>query len=153
MPWDFGLRDEKLDPQHRLEPSKKEKIPHYYGDEVRKLFILNGAIMLVALPFFRELIDVPIIVAIIAIVILGFAAGITSPVQKTWLFFSNTTIAAIGFVVFEYYAIASDGEFSALYFIFNQLIAIIFFLALYYSTKTLRGALEKENKPPEPPNT
>lgn len=122
---------------------------HYYGDVVRFLFIAAAIIMLITLPFINQRLPVPLAFSLIAILMFGLIAGLTSPLQKNTLII-NTGVSLVSLVVFEYYAVNSYLKYSALdaLFIVNQLLAIIFFFALYYSTKTLRSKLfeEKNNK-------
>ena len=98
--------------------------------------------MLVTLPFLGNLVPVPFFVSLILILFLAILAGITNPAQR-WINFVNTVAAAAGFIGFEYYAIdAYKLDKGLFYFAVNQILAIIFFIALYYSTKTLRGKLQ-----------
>ena len=113
---------------------------HYYGDTVRRLLIAGGTIMIVTLPFFGELIPVPLVVSILAIVVVGVVSGLINPRQKwtSTLYFSISIIAANTY--------ASDGEyFRSLFFWTNQTLAIIFFIATYYGVKTLRGFYINKN--------
>lgn len=117
--------------------SSFEKATHYYGDKIRVLFFLSGILMLVSLPVFQEKLPVETSLSLVAIVLLTFLAGITNP-KQVWLSFLNTAASLIGLVVFEYYAVKNFANFDN-FFIINQLLAIIFFLAFYFSAKTLRG--------------
>lgn len=116
--------------------------PHYYGDIVRKLFLIASFIMICTVPFFTELIGVPFIISIIAIIIIAFLAGWQSP-NKNWITRINTIAAAVGFGLFQYktisyYLASTPFTISWLFFTVNQLLAILFFIALYYSSKTMR---------------
>ena len=113
---------------------------HYYGDNVRKLFILGAIIIMLSLPFFSDLLPVPVFVSIASILTLGFAAGLTNPTQM-WVVIVNTIISASALVIFEYYAVANYLSDSIRYVLslINQILAIVFLIALYYSVKTLRG--------------
>lgn len=114
---------------------------HYYGDIVRILFVTAGLIMLITLPFFGNLIPVPYFASIIIILTIAILAGLTNPVQK-WIAMIDTGVSVVAFVGFEYYAIQAFSQKSDfLFFSINQVLAIIFFVALYYSTKTLRGKM------------
>jgi hypothetical protein len=113
---------------------------HYYGDNVRRLFFVGAIIMLVALPSYHEFIAFPPMLSILAAVIVGIAAGFTSPKHKAVLML-DIVISLVAVIIFEYYAVDTyiKFSFSSLLLWINQALAIIFFLALYYSTKTLRG--------------
>ncbi len=114
----------------------------YHGTFVRKLFLAGAIIMLLTLPSLNPLLPVPAFVSVMAILVIGFIAGLTNP-KQTSVTALNTIVAAIAFVVFEYYAIDSIRLMQATPELFwiNQLLAINFFVAMYYSSKTLRGML------------
>ena len=117
-------------------------IGHYYGDLIRRLFIAGGSIMILTLPFFKEIIPIPIFFSIFSIVIIGVFAGLTNPRQK-WVNILNAIISAVAFVTFEYFAVniytLSGDYLKDLFFWTNQTLAIIFFVALYFGAKTVRG--------------
>lgn len=126
-----------------LEQLKNEKIlKHYYGDVVRTLFLAAAVIMLLTLPFLDPRLPVPVSLSILAILIIGIIAGVTNPVKKSTAIV-NTGISAIALTVFEYYAVKTylAASFSNLMFFVNQILALIFLFAIYYSTKTLRAML------------
>src|SRR3989338_342757 len=116
---------------------------HYYGDIVRRLFFIAGLIMLITLSTFKQLLPVPTFVSIFAILIVGFLAGLTNPLQK-WVMALNTGISLIGLTTFEYHAVIGYDNLSDPLFWINQGLAFIFFFALYYSIKTVRGAMLRE---------
>lgn len=115
---------------------------HYYGDVVRRLLVLGGIIMILTLPFFKDLLPVPLFISIAAIVIIGVVPGLMNP-RIRWVSMVNFCISLIGLVCFEYFAVDSftkDGEFyKSMFFWTNQALALIFFIAIYFGTKTLRG--------------
>ena len=80
-----------------------KKIKHYYGDTVRRLFILAALVMVATLPFFTRQIPEPLIISLLAILITGAAAGLTSP-RHSWTAITNVILAAGGVLVFEYHA-------------------------------------------------
>lgn len=118
------------------------KIRHYYGDIVRRLFIVGALIMLVGLPFFNILLPVHVFFSILAIVIITVVAGIMNPIHKTMAII-ELFVSIIALLIFEYYAVGyftSFGRWHPL-FLINQGLAILFFAAVYFSSKTLRGIL------------
>lgn len=117
---------------------------HYYGDLVRKLFMLSAIFMIVALPFMTAYIEVPIYISILAALFISIFAGITNPLQR-WVAFLNLIIAFLGAFIFELAAIDGYTTYSVTHRAFwvNQIEAIIFMFALYYTTKTVRGMLLK----------
>src|SRR3989344_6236662 len=135
------------DPEYykKLEQDESEGLvntEHYYGDVVRQMFMVGAMIMVLSLPLVKDKIALPLFLSLIAIVGLGLAAGMTNPRQRA-VIWVNTAISAFALAIFEYYAIKSFSEFKTLFFIANQLLALLFLAALYFSTKTLRGMLLK----------
>ena len=125
------IRDEKK--QHRPE--------HYYGDISRRLLIAAGILMLIATPLFSEYLPQPIIISVIAVVLIAFVAGFTSPNQKT-VAVANLAVSAFALIAFEAYATymyTQAEDISQMFFIVSQTLAVIFFIDVYYSAKTVRG--------------
>ena len=121
---------------------KHKKIPHYYGDIVRVIFVIAGILMLVFLPIFKDLIVVPVGIAIFVIISVDLFAGLTNPLQK-WISLINLFISLSAFIIFETIAVDYFSTSEKLYASVNQILAFLFFLSLYFSTKTFRGFLAK----------
>ena len=119
---------------------------HYYGDSVRQLFLVAGAVMIISLPIFNDLIALPLFLSILSILVVCLVAGFTNPI-KTWASVLDLLVAAAGFMVFEYQAVVGFGEAVLVkewwWFGTNQAIALCFFLALYLSSKTVRAKIIK----------
>jgi hypothetical protein len=113
---------------------------HYYGDVVRRLFLVGAFIMALSLPFFWEDISLPLYITIFAVIVVDIAAGVTTP-AKFWSSVLNLLVSILAVISFEYYAVRSYTNIreEAYFFLTNQVLAIIFLLALYYSVKTVRG--------------
>lgn len=113
---------------------------HYYGDRVRTLFIIGALVMVAGLPFVAEDISLPLIVSITGILVVSVAAGITSP-QFVWSSILNIFISLYAVVEFEWYAVHWYNNHSGVdfFFVINQVLAMIFLIALYFSVKTFRG--------------
>ena len=123
---------------------------HYYGREVRGFFIASALIMLVTLPIFSSLIPMGAGFSMFMIVVVGLLAGLLSPLSRG-VIIAGTVVAVLGGIVFEYEAVSIfwhiDSPIRWWFFAINQLLAVLFFFALYYSGKTLRGVfLTKEIK-------
>lgn len=122
-----------------------KKLSHYYGDTVRFLFLIAAVIMLVMLPTVSQILNIPIIISVVAILILGLAAGFTNPKQKLNALI-NVFISATGFLIFESTAVWTyqrgiTTERLEYFFIANVALGIIFLLALYFSVKTFRAEI------------
>lgn len=111
-------------------------VSHYYGDIIRVLFITASIIILGTLPILKESIPVPHAVSLAFVVAVGIAAGLTSP-QYQWIMAVDAFISFLGVGAFEYAAI-SLSQLWGIFFWTNQSLAIIFFITLYYSVKSLR---------------
>ena len=118
------------------------KVPHYYGDIVRRIFLSVAVIMLATLPFFTERLPVSVPISLLIIILMGIFAGVTNPV-KLFPAFIDFAVSLGAVVVFEYYAVRFYQEYSSTDMLFwlNQGFAFLFLFALYFSTKTLRGML------------
>lgn len=130
------------------ESSRYEVVYHYYGDLVRRLFLVGGVVILFTLPFLWTLIPFLTLLGALAVVGLVFQAGITTPL-KEWTAYANTIIAGLALVVFEYSAIFNYtrmGETNAneVLFYMAQVLAIIFFFAFYFAAKTMRAMILHE---------
>lgn len=126
---------------------KHVAIPHYHGHIVRRLFVLAGLIMLVGLPFFASVVRGGVFLAISGILVLGLYAGLTTP-KHTWIMWGDVVLSVLGSFTFEVIAIglySRDAELG-MYFVFNQALALVFFLALYFSVKTFRAMLLKQTQ-------
>ena len=118
-------------------------ISHYYGDLVRRLFLVAGVILILSLPFFKNFVPFPIAASAVGVLTIGFLAGMTSP-RHDLVVALDVLISIAGLVLFEYYAVqaypvAASSQDAALFFWTNELLAVLFFFALYFSAKTLRG--------------
>jgi len=118
--------------------------PHYYGDVVRRLFLAVGVVMLTTYPFFRDILTpLPVSLTMLAVLALAFFAGLLNPKQR-WVTMLNLGVSAAGVLVFEYYGIKAYGQVGVdarhvTFFVANQVLALLFLAALYYSSKTVRG--------------
>lgn len=129
---------------------KPSKVPHYYGDYTRLLFLAAALVMLVNLPRFMGFLSTPPVFSIIAIIILVLAAGLTNPRQA----FSETLNVAIslgGFIIFDFYTVITykSETYSWYFFYINMLLSVIFLLALYFSVKTLRAKALRDSDIPQ----
>lgn len=125
------------------EIEKKAKFgDHYYGDIVRRFFFGGALVMLATLPFFNELLPVSAYISLLVIIVIEVVAGFTNPLQST-IAIIDTFVAVAAVALFEYYAVTFYNLYTVKSLIFwvNQLLAINFFFALYFSSKTLRGRM------------
>lgn len=128
-------------------PFARRHIPHYYGDVERELLLFAGAVMLVGLFFFHQLLPSPMYLSLMAIMVLVVIAGAVSPRQK-WLAVVNAAVAFIGGIIFSYEAFTTRAAAQAGYYPevlpwMNLTLAIVFIFTLYFSVKTLRWRFSK----------
>ena len=124
----------------------KEKImKHYYGDSSRYLFVAAGIIMLISYPFFSTIIGLPVSFALIAVIALAVFGGILNP-KQIWIIILDALIPVFALFIFEYMAVYAYSNLpmtnatNVWFFLVNQTLAIMFFIATYIGMKTLRGA-------------
>lgn len=121
-----------------LPPSKRH--PHYYGELVRKHLFFAAFVIMIAALIDNELRNFYLFVGLFGVVGLTVLAGLTSP-QKRSIMFTDVLVSAFMFLIFEYFAINAFVQFQSFsdpVFFFRQLIAVVYLITLYYSTKTLR---------------
>ncbi len=114
------------------------KIPHYYGDAVRKIFLAVSAILLIFAPFFGGYTPWSLPFEILGAVILVCLAALTNP-QNHAVMFANALAAGLGLVMFETVALYAYLEGDFLMFAMREALAILFLFALYFSIKTARA--------------
>lgn len=115
-------------------------IAHYYGDMIRSLFLGGTALMVFAAPFYTEELFAEIPFIIIGAVVFVALAGLTNPVSK-FVMTANATCAGAAAIVYGAWGLLSYTSEDPIAFVLREVIAIIFFFALYFSVKTLRNML------------
>lgn len=115
---------------------------HYYGDITRRFFIAAGIIILSGMPFFAEYLPSMLAVSALGTVLVAVIAGAVSPSSK-WAQAVSLIVSTAGVLFFESYAAYAYSYLSfrgtgILFFVLTQVLALLFFFALYFSTKTMR---------------
>lgn len=122
--------------------------PHYHGDEVRGLFVVSALVIIFAQSTGAEL-PLSTTGAVFSAAVLVIAAGITNP-KQTWIHWVNAFFAIVGTLLFgtaavdHYRAGISVFEPS---FIYVEALAFLSLVALYYTTRTIRGILLRPHLP------
>lgn len=120
--------------------SSSTKHPHYYGNLIRKQLFFTAFVIMIAALIDSELRNFYFFIGLFGVVGFTILAGLTSP-QKRGVMFTDVLVSSFMFLIFEYFAISAFiryEDFSDPVFFFRQLIAVIYLIILYYSTKTLR---------------
>ena len=115
------------------------KIPHYYGDAIRQLFVAAAILAIISIPIWGDLLPFGLLTQVGCILLLVLLAGITNPHSKMVLLY-DAVVSGVGVLLMESAAISLYGTESSLVFIVRELIAIILLFAFYLSVKTVRSA-------------
>ena len=116
---------------------------HYYGDVTRRLFIAGGIIVLVGMPFFADYLKQMVALSAFGVIAIALIAGFVNPRSRN-VQILLLLVSAAAVLFFESYAayVYSTMPLAGRGLLFagaTQLLAIIFFLALYFGAKTVRG--------------
>lgn len=117
------------------------RLQHYYGDVVRRLFLAAGVTILIFAPIFPDFLPLGGLVLVLGTLAFASLAGFTNPKQR-WVSVVDVLVSALSLVAFESISLRSYADFPnsfGLLFVVRQGLAILFFFALYYSVKTVRG--------------
>jgi len=115
-------------------------IPHYYGDYVRQIFVVTGALMLIMAPFLVNRAPALLPFEIGGAIALVVLAALTNP-KKVWVLLADSLTAGVGIIVFESLAIAAYASGNWLAFIALEVVTLAFLFALYFSLKTVRAMM------------
>lgn len=143
-----AIRMEASQPPIHVQRDNYKVMPHYYGDVVRRFFVLGSMLLLISFPLFMHMLVIPQYIPVVLILLFGFVAAWISPAQK-FVNVLNTIIAGAAVFVFEYYASSwyvynhMDWH-ERLIRILNLVLSINFFFAFYYGLKTVRGYFLKK---------
>jgi hypothetical protein len=122
-------------------------IAHYHGDAVRILFIASAVILVIAQSIGANL-PLSTLAAIIWVTALVIAAGITNPAQIA-IHWCNAILSLAGTLLFGVAAVSGyrGMEVSIFHpsFLVIEVLAILSIFALYLSTRTIRGLLQRQS--------
>ncbi len=116
-------------------------LTHYYGDTVRKFFLVAGLVLLFAILRDREFLSFYLVVGVFSVLLLTILAGLTNPRMRE-VIMADVVVSTVMFLLFEYLAVneyLQTGDFFDEIFFLRQLLALVFLIAVYFSTKTYRG--------------
>ncbi len=124
-------------------PSKRE-IPHYHGDEARIVFVVSAIVIIVAQSTGADL-PLSTAGAVISAAILVIAAGVTNPAQSGIHWF-NALLAITGTLLFGTAAVNHYRAGISLFdpsFTYLEALALLSLIALYLTTRTIRGITQR----------
>jgi hypothetical protein len=115
-------------------------IPHYHGDAARALFVVSAVLLIFAKSTGA---DIPLSTfgTVVSAVVLVVAAGITNPTQF-WIHWLNAFLAICGTLLFGTTAVENYRAGIRVFdpsFIYVEALALLSLLALYFTTRTVRG--------------
>ena len=122
---------------------KTNPILHYYGDPMRRLFVVAALIFVIAVPLWGDLLPFGENAHLLQIAIaigLVILAGLTNP-RSIAIFAVTMVAAALGTFLLEASAISFFPIDSFLLFSAREVAAIVLLFALYFSVKTLRAMM------------
>ncbi len=124
--------------------SPRRTVPHYHGDEVRTLFFVSAIVLVVAQSTGAEL-PLSSVGTVASAVVLVIMAGITNPAQYG-IHFMNALISVSGALLFGITAIDKYRAGMRLLdssFVYVEVLALFSLSALYFTTRTIRGLLQR----------
>jgi len=134
----MSIGGERVPPHHSM--------PHYHGDAVRALFVIGAVLIIVAQSTGADL-PLSTAGAVVSAIMLVIAAGITNPAVG-WIHWINSFFAVYGTLLFGVTAVdhyrAGVSIFAPAFF-YIEGIALISLMALYFTTRTIRGIFLRQN--------
>lgn len=123
---------------------RRRDVPHYHGDEVRVLFVIAAVIIVIAQSTGADL-PFSAFGAILAVMLLVIAAGITNPAQP-FIHWVNAFLAAGGTLLFgtsafNYYQ--TGMSIFTVSFTYTEALALLSLVSLYFTTRTIRGIIQR----------
>lgn len=135
-----------VDAEGTVHVPRHQDTPHYHGDNSRVLFVIAAVILVVAKSTGADL-PLSTTGTVLAALLLVIAAGITNPAQG-WIHWFNAIIAMSGTLVFGVTAIqhySAHVSLSDSSFIYTETLTILSLIALYFTTRTIRGFHQRPN--------
>ena len=124
-------------------PPKRE-IPHYHGDESRAVFFIGALVLVFAASIGAEL-PLSTTGAVVAAILLVITAGVTNPASAA-IHWTNAFLAVVGTLLFGTSAVNHYRAGVSLLdksFIFIEALALLSLVALYFTTRTIRGITQR----------
>lgn len=123
---------------------RRREIPHYHGDQLRTIFVVSAVVLIVAQSTGAEL-PLSTLGAVVSAAVLVIAAGVTNPIQSGIHWF-NEVVALAGTLLFGSTAVdhyRAGISFFDPSFIYIEALALLSLAALYLTTRTIRGILQR----------
>lgn len=122
--------------------------PHYYGGNVRNLFLGGAAVLMFTALIDKEFSEFYLTLGVFILLALVVLAGLTNP-KTLRSIIADTVCSAVLFVFFEYSALignsmSTSSKLDPIFFL-RQILAGIFLVALYFSIRTWRNMRSGNN--------
>ncbi len=115
-------------------------VSHYYGNQVRQLFIAAAALILIGAPFYADSLRSELPFEIAGALVLVALAAVANPHNKS-IFFMSAIVAGTGLAIYETWALNWYFESTWVQFVLREVIAVLFLVAFYFNVKTVRAFL------------
>lgn len=115
-------------------------VPHYYGDYMRQLMLGGAVLMLIAAPFYGDLIRVELPFEVVGALVLVALAALTNPWKKS-VITADAVVTGVWMSVYQVWALYGYENASALQFVLREALSILFLVAFYFSVKTMRAMI------------
>lgn len=118
----------------------RRKVPHYHGGEVRSIFVMSAVLLVFAKSTGADL-PLSTFATVVSAAILVVAAGVTNPTHF-WIHWANAFIAVYGTILFGTTAVDNYRAGTRILdpsFIYVEALALLSLIALYFTTRTVRG--------------
>lgn len=118
----------------------EQRVSHYYGDQIRQIFMGLAALMLVGAPFYMDSLRGEFPFAVAGALALAAIGALANP-HKRIVFVASAVAAGAGAVIYGAWALYDYHDSTWTQFVLRQAIALLFLAAFYFSVKTLRAYL------------
>lgn len=113
-------------------------VAHYYGDQMRQLFMSAAALMIIGSPFYTDSLRLELPFIIVGALALVALAALANPHNKT-IFYVAAAFSGASVVIYGMWALNNYETDTFLQFILRLAIALVFLIAFYFNMKTLRA--------------
>lgn len=121
-----------------LRITKIRGVISYLSENVSRMFLVAGFLILLSLPFFRNDLSKGLLpLSIFGVIILVFLAGFTSKKYR-WTVVLDAFISMCGLLIFSYQSVTVYTSYGTIFFGINLTLSIIFLLSFYFTIRIIR---------------
>jgi hypothetical protein len=115
-------------------------VNHYYGDQVRILFLSSAVFSFIGIPLWGNLLPINVTLQIVGGLLLVLLAGLTNP-HNTTVMIGNAVASGLGALLIELTIIYNQTSGSLPLLVIREVEAVFLLLAFYLSVKSARAML------------